>query len=75
MFMMGDELWTSTETSVVTKVDTKDLNTIGNANYKKKMAVSKATAHPHTGKDGTIYNLGNSMEKVKRRSPICLSVL
>lgn len=66
MFMMGDELWTATETALVTKVDTTNLNAIGRADYKEALAVSKATAHPHTGRDGTVYNMGNSMEKVYR---------
>ena len=74
MFMMGDELWTSTETSVVTKVDTTNLNTTGKADYKEALAVSKATAHPHTGRDGTVYNLGNSMEKVNSLEKVVVAL-
>ncbi|CAL4145028.1 unnamed protein product [Meganyctiphanes norvegica] len=57
----GDRLFAMTETNMMREIDPNTLQTIGErTNISKYLAVNMATAHPHIGPDGTVYNMGNS---------------
>lgn len=76
MFLMGDELYTSTETCNITHINTSNLKTVKTANYLTSVAVSLATAHPHTAReDGTVYNMGNTREKASIFKVIVVLIL
>ena len=64
MFLLGDELWTATETHTITRIDPANLETLDQAKYGKTLSVFRATAHSHTDKEGNVYTLGCSIEQV-----------
>ena len=65
MYLMGDELYASTESDVVRRVDPVTLETHEDfSHFSDFVAVNNATAHPHTDLDsGDTLNMGNSVEK------------
>ncbi|PIK44851.1 hypothetical protein BSL78_18299 [Apostichopus japonicus] len=59
---VGEDFYALTESSKIVKIDPKDLKTVttsDEATY-DYTAVNLATAHPHYGRDGTVYNMGSS---------------
>eukprot|EP00095_Tigriopus_kingsejongensis_P002424 maker-scaffold386_size188734-snap-gene-0.22 protein:Tk02424 transcript:maker-scaffold386_size188734-snap-gene-0.22-mRNA-1 annotation:"-carotene -monooxygenase-like" len=62
MFFRGDELYATSETNNIRRVDPRTLKTIGDqTRYSNSVAVHRATAHPHSDADGSLYNLGESI--------------
>ncbi|XP_038060420.1 retinoid isomerohydrolase-like [Patiria miniata] len=59
----GDECYVMTETSSIRKIDPVGLETLDKVDLSKKVAVHTATAHPHIGNDGTLYNMGSHFAK------------
>ncbi|XP_059084568.1 carotenoid isomerooxygenase-like [Tigriopus californicus] len=65
LYFHGDELFTSTETNNIRQVDTSTLETVNGITRHSQMnsniVVQRATAHPHSDPDGTLYNFGCGM--------------
>ncbi|XP_060586231.1 carotenoid-cleaving dioxygenase, mitochondrial-like [Ruditapes philippinarum] len=62
LYPLKDELYASTETQFIRKVDPETLETLERVNLRDYVAVHSATAHPHYDADGTIHNIGNSFK-------------
>ncbi|KAL1428500.1 hypothetical protein MTO96_002873 [Rhipicephalus appendiculatus] len=60
VYTLGDELFCTSETCFVWKVDQDSLETIQRYDVNKLVSVNLASAHPITLEDGTSYNLGAS---------------
>ncbi|XP_053545806.1 carotenoid-cleaving dioxygenase, mitochondrial-like isoform X3 [Bombina bombina] len=58
-----NDFYVSTETNLMHKIDPEILETKGQVDWSKYIAVNGATAHPHYDPDGTVYNMGNSYGK------------
>lgn len=56
----GDEVYASTETAILHKVDPKTLETQDRVNMRKYVAINTCTAHAHYDREGNMYNLGTS---------------
>ncbi|XP_013381574.1 beta,beta-carotene 15,15'-dioxygenase [Lingula anatina] len=59
IFPMGDQLYASTETKWLRKIDPETLETPGRVDITQFVATNSATAHPHHDRDGCVYNIGN----------------
>ncbi|KAI8498355.1 Retinoid isomerohydrolase [Branchiostoma belcheri] len=59
-FPMSDEFFCVNETYRWTKLDPRTLDTLGQIDLTKYIAVNALTAHPHHEPDGTVYNMGSS---------------
>ncbi|XP_077509376.1 carotenoid-cleaving dioxygenase, mitochondrial-like [Amblyomma americanum] len=60
VYTLGDELFCTSETCFVWKVDQDSLEAIQRFDVNKLVSVNLASAHPITQEDGTSYNLGAS---------------
>ncbi|XP_041456517.1 beta,beta-carotene 15,15'-dioxygenase-like isoform X2 [Lytechinus variegatus] len=60
---VGDEYYTMTETPLIKKMNVDKLDVLDTVNLEKIVGVHTATAHPHVGHDGTVYNLGTAMSR------------
>ncbi|XP_037289284.2 carotenoid-cleaving dioxygenase, mitochondrial isoform X1 [Rhipicephalus microplus] len=60
VYTLGDELFCTSETCFVWKVDQDSLEAIQRYDVNKLVSVNLASAHPITMEDGTSYNLGAS---------------
>ncbi|XP_037512559.1 carotenoid-cleaving dioxygenase, mitochondrial-like [Rhipicephalus sanguineus] len=60
VYTLGDELFCTSETCFVWKVDQDSLEVIQRYDVNKLVSVNLASAHPITLEDGTSYNLGAS---------------
>ncbi|CAL1294446.1 unnamed protein product [Larinioides sclopetarius] len=60
VFMLDDELYASSETCHIWKVDPEDLKCVQKTDIKELLSVNLASSHPHQCPDGTVYNLGAS---------------
>ncbi|XP_075540387.1 carotenoid-cleaving dioxygenase, mitochondrial-like [Dermacentor variabilis] len=60
VYTLGDELFCTSETCFVWKVDQDSLEAIQRYDVNKLVSVNLASAHPITLEDGTSYNLGAS---------------
>ncbi|XP_042896684.1 carotenoid-cleaving dioxygenase, mitochondrial isoform X2 [Parasteatoda tepidariorum] len=60
VFVIDDELYASSETCHLWKVNPKDLECTKRINLNEVLSVNLASSHPHKCLDGTIYNLGAS---------------
>uniref|UniRef100_T1KM42 Uncharacterized protein n=2 Tax=Tetranychus urticae TaxID=32264 RepID=T1KM42_TETUR len=60
IYPVGDELYASTESTFLHKIDPKTINSTGSTNMAQYVAVNTQTAHPHTDPNGVIYNLGSN---------------
>ncbi|XP_060569819.1 carotenoid-cleaving dioxygenase, mitochondrial-like [Ruditapes philippinarum] len=58
-YPLKDELYASTETNFIRKVDPETLETLERVNLTDYVAVHTASAHPHYDADGTVHNIGN----------------
>ncbi|XP_029685868.1 beta,beta-carotene 9',10'-oxygenase-like [Takifugu rubripes] len=54
------DYYVSTETNFMRRVDPRSLETKEKVDWSQYIAVNSATAHPHYGRDGSTYNMGNS---------------
>ncbi|XP_042355419.1 beta,beta-carotene 9',10'-oxygenase-like isoform X1 [Plectropomus leopardus] len=54
------DYYVSTETNFMHRVNPENVETLGQVDWSKFIAVNGATAHPHSDPDGTTYNMGNS---------------
>lgn len=54
----ADDIYACTETNFIRKIDVKTLETLDKVDISKYVSVHAATAHPHYGNDGTVYNVG-----------------
>ncbi|KAG9261489.1 beta,beta-carotene 9',10'-oxygenase-like [Astyanax mexicanus] len=54
------DFYVSTETTYMRKIDPQSLETKEKVDWSTYVAINAATAHPHYGRDGAAYNLGNS---------------
>ncbi|PIK44852.1 putative beta,beta-carotene 9',10'-oxygenase [Apostichopus japonicus] len=57
---LGEDFYALTESPRVIKIEPDELDTIKQANLSSYMTVHTATAHPHYGKDGTVYGMGST---------------
>uniref|UniRef100_A0A2R5L892 Putative beta beta-carotene n=2 Tax=Ornithodoros turicata TaxID=34597 RepID=A0A2R5L892_9ACAR len=60
IYRLGDELFCTSETCFVWKVDEDSLEALQRLDLNKLVSVNLASAHPITEEDGTTYNLGAS---------------
>ncbi|CAG0881727.1 unnamed protein product [Darwinula stevensoni] len=60
IFRVQDDLYVSTETCFIRRIDAKTLETKEKVDYHKAVGVNLASSHPHVDRDGTTYNLGAS---------------
>ncbi|CAG0883383.1 unnamed protein product [Cyprideis torosa] len=60
VFECHDEVYASSETCFVRKIDPKTLDTKDKVDYHKAVSVNLASSHPLSSKDGFVYNLGSS---------------
>uniref|UniRef100_A0A8C4ZN65 Beta-carotene 15, 15-dioxygenase 2, like n=1 Tax=Gadus morhua TaxID=8049 RepID=A0A8C4ZN65_GADMO len=65
------DYFVSTETNYMRRVDPDSLETKEKVDWTQYVAVNSATAHPHYGRDGATYNMGNSYGKSGKS--VCLS--
>nr|KAG5710075.1 hypothetical protein BaRGS_030151 [Batillaria attramentaria] len=56
----GDKVFALTESPVMQEVDPVTLARKSKVDLQKLLSVHMATAHPHFGKDGSMYNLGTA---------------
>ncbi|XP_045906740.1 beta-carotene oxygenase 1, like [Micropterus dolomieu] len=57
----GQEYYASSEVNYINQIDPATLETIGRINYKKHIALTLATAHPHYDSEGNTYNMGTAI--------------
>ena len=58
----GDEMFATSETNTIRRIDPETLETIGDGiRHSDYLAVHNATAHPHTDSTGTVFNMGSSL--------------
>ncbi|GFS43811.1 beta,beta-carotene 15,15'-dioxygenase, partial [Nephila pilipes] len=60
VFMLDDELYATSETCHIWKIDPNDLTCVKKTDIKELLSVNLASSHPHKCEDGTTYNLGAS---------------
>lgn len=60
IYTLGDELFCTSETCFVWKVDQDSLEALQRYDMNRLVSVNLASAHPITQEDGTTYNLGAS---------------
>ncbi|XP_054716397.1 beta,beta-carotene 15,15'-dioxygenase-like [Uloborus diversus] len=60
VYTVDDELYASSETSLLWKINQKDLKCVKRTDLKEILSVNLASSHPHKCLDGAIYNLGAS---------------
>ncbi|XP_037513001.1 carotenoid-cleaving dioxygenase, mitochondrial [Rhipicephalus sanguineus] len=60
VYSLGDELFCTSETCFMWKVDQDSLEAVQRYDVNKLVSVNLASAHPITQEDGTSYNLGAS---------------
>uniref|UniRef100_A0A669E773 Retinoid isomerohydrolase RPE65 b n=1 Tax=Oreochromis niloticus TaxID=8128 RepID=A0A669E773_ORENI len=63
IYPIGEDFYAVTETNYITKVDPDSLETLKKVDLCKYLSVNGVTAHPHTERDGTVYNIGNCFGK------------
>uniref|UniRef100_A0AAX7V7M4 Retinoid isomerohydrolase RPE65 n=1 Tax=Astatotilapia calliptera TaxID=8154 RepID=A0AAX7V7M4_ASTCA len=63
VYPIGEDFYAVTETNYITKVDPDSLETLKKVDLCKYLSVNGVTAHPHTERDGTLYNIGNCFGK------------
>ncbi|KAK7485274.1 hypothetical protein BaRGS_00023525 [Batillaria attramentaria] len=68
----GDKLYAMTETTRINEVDRETLLKKSQTDLGKVIAVHMATAHPHFGSDGTMYNLGTSFNPASAYSIVAI---
>ncbi|XP_076451322.1 retinal Mueller cells isomerohydrolase-like [Babylonia areolata] len=56
----GDKLFALTESPVLQEIDPVSLTSQGKLDLQKVLSVHMATAHPHFGPDGAMYNIGTA---------------
>ncbi|KAK7086278.1 Beta,beta-carotene 15,15'-monooxygenase [Halocaridina rubra] len=59
-----DEMFALTENAFIRKFDPKTLKTLDKVLLTNYVAVNLATAHPHIGNGGNIYNMGSSITNI-----------
>uniref|UniRef100_A0A4W3IN57 Beta-carotene oxygenase 1 n=1 Tax=Callorhinchus milii TaxID=7868 RepID=A0A4W3IN57_CALMI len=57
----GEDLYASTETNYIRKIDLETLETNEKVDYRKYVALNLATSHPHYDTNGNTYNMGTSI--------------
>ncbi|KAF8770400.1 Beta like protein [Argiope bruennichi] len=60
VYLLDDELYASSETCHIWKVNPEDLKCVKKTDIKELLSVNLASSHPHHSPDGTVYNLGAS---------------
>ncbi|XP_015788624.1 beta,beta-carotene 9',10'-oxygenase [Tetranychus urticae] len=60
IYPVGDELYASTESTFLHKIDPKTIDTTGSIDLAQYVAVNTQTAHPHIESNGVVYNLGSN---------------
>lgn len=60
VLMIDDELYATSETCHMWKIDPEDLSCAKRTDLKEVLSVNLASSHPHKCLDGTTYNLGAS---------------
>lgn len=68
-FPLHDELYATTETQYIHRVDPETLDSLERVDLSKCVAINIATAHPHMDPDGTVHNLGHSF---KGKPKVCI---
>lgn len=63
VFPLKTELYASTETNFINRVDPNTLDKLEKVNLEEKVKLNLATAHPHYESDGSMYNLGQSFQR------------
>ncbi|XP_072174705.1 carotenoid-cleaving dioxygenase, mitochondrial-like [Diadema setosum] len=67
---LGDDYFVMTETPKLKKIDVDSLDVLDTVRIDNLLGVHTATAHPHTTRDGTTYNMGTAMSMRCRYSII-----
>ncbi|XP_066205445.1 beta,beta-carotene 15,15'-dioxygenase [Saccopteryx leptura] len=57
----GKDLYATTETNYIRKIDLQTLETLEKVDYRKYVAINLATSHPHYDSAGNILNMGTSI--------------
>ncbi|KAG7259623.1 hypothetical protein CRUP_024553, partial [Coryphaenoides rupestris] len=57
----GNEIFATSETNYIRKIDPVTLETLEKVDYLKFIAVNMVTSHPHYDKEGNTYNIGTSI--------------
>jgi carotenoid cleavage dioxygenase-like enzyme len=60
IYPVGDQLYASTETNFIRRVDQNSLATHEKVDLSKYLTINMATAHPHLDNDKNVYNMGSS---------------
>lgn len=60
IYPVGDQLYASTETNFIRRVDQNTLTTHEKVDLSKYLTINTATAHPHVDNDQNVYNMGSS---------------
>ncbi|XP_015784651.1 beta,beta-carotene 9',10'-oxygenase-like [Tetranychus urticae] len=60
IYPVGDELYASTESTFLHKIDPETIDTLGSTDLAQYVAVNTQTAHPHIEPNGVVYNLGSN---------------
>ncbi|XP_032669316.1 carotenoid isomerooxygenase-like [Odontomachus brunneus] len=62
VYPFGDEYYTLTEVPMMHRIDPNTLQTMDKVNLTNYVNIVHHTAHPHVVSDGTVYNIGMSIE-------------
>jgi carotenoid isomerooxygenase len=63
IYPFNDEYFAFTESPLIHKIDPETLETLGKVNLNESIGIVNHTSHPHVLRDGTVYNLGMSVNK------------
>ncbi|XP_043257940.1 carotenoid isomerooxygenase [Colletes gigas] len=61
VYPFGDEFYTFAESAVIHRINPETLETTGKINVSDYVSIVNHTSHPHVMKDGTVYNIGMSI--------------
>ncbi|XP_071964304.1 carotenoid-cleaving dioxygenase, mitochondrial-like [Antedon mediterranea] len=62
LMVLGKDMFALTESYTIQKINERTLDTEESIDIRKYVPLIAQTAHPHTASDGTVYNMGTSVD-------------
>ena len=72
VYPIGDQIYATTESPYIRRIDPQTLETFERHDMSKYLAVGTQTAHPHIGNDGSVYNLASKFGSKGTYNVICI---